>query len=142
MLTLFWLLLYAFILHTSVRKEFVILKSIGIIAMKSRETRSVIYTCRYSSGHFAVMSTGISAGVDDWPCLSTFYCYDPYWLQIFPYTCLFTFFVPIIILVNSHAPLQIKEWSRISFSCVPHPLKSSYASKLCICVCLPCCTVL
>jgi len=25
------------------------------------------------------MSTGISTGVDDWPCLTTFYCYDPYW---------------------------------------------------------------
>ena len=27
------------------------------------------------------MSTGISAGVDDWPCFTTFYCYDPYWLK-------------------------------------------------------------
>ena len=24
------------------------------------------------------MSTGISTGVDDWPCFTTFYCYDPY----------------------------------------------------------------
>jgi len=24
------------------------------------------------------MSTRISAGVDDWPCITTFYCYDPY----------------------------------------------------------------
>ena len=34
------------------REKFVILKSIGIIAIKSSETRSVIYTCRYSSGNF------------------------------------------------------------------------------------------
>jgi len=28
------------------------------------------------------MSTGIliSAGVDDWPCFTIFYCYDSYWL--------------------------------------------------------------
>jgi len=33
-------------------------------------------------------------------------------LQIFPYIyiCLFTFFVTVIILVNSQAPLQKKEW--------------------------------
>ena len=30
----------------------VILQSIGIIVIKSRETRAVIYTCRYSSGQF------------------------------------------------------------------------------------------
>ena len=33
-------------------ENFVILQSIGIIAIKSRETRVVIYTCRYSSGQF------------------------------------------------------------------------------------------
>jgi len=32
------------------------------MAIKSNETRSVIYTCRYSSE--LKMSTGISAGVD------------------------------------------------------------------------------
>ena len=40
------------------------------------------------------MSTGLSTGVDDWPCFTTFYCYDVWFLlilklQIFPYTCLF-----------------------------------------------------
>jgi len=34
------------------KEKFVISQSIGIIAMKSRETRAVIYTCRYSSGQF------------------------------------------------------------------------------------------
>jgi len=34
------------------KEKIVILQSIGIIAIKSSETRSVIYTCRYSSGHF------------------------------------------------------------------------------------------
>ena len=34
------------------KKNFVILQSIGIIAIKSRETRSVICTYRYSSGQF------------------------------------------------------------------------------------------
>ena len=34
------------------KKNFVILQSIGIIAIKSSETRAVIYTCRYSSGQF------------------------------------------------------------------------------------------
>ena len=38
--------------QTSVRKFFVIIQSIGIIAIRSSETRAVIYTCRYSSGHF------------------------------------------------------------------------------------------
>ena len=26
------------------------------------------------------LSIRISAGVDNWPCFITFYCYDPYWL--------------------------------------------------------------
>ena len=34
------------------KEKFVILKSIGIIAIKSSETRSVVYTCRHSSGYF------------------------------------------------------------------------------------------
>jgi len=34
------------------KEKFVILQSIGIIAIKSSETRAVIYTCRYCSGHF------------------------------------------------------------------------------------------
>ena len=40
------------------------------------------------------MSTGISAGVDDWLCFTTFYCYDPkkFSLHFFVY-----FFVTIII---------------------------------------------
>jgi len=32
-------------------EKFVILQSIGIIVIKSRETRAIIYTCRYFSGH-------------------------------------------------------------------------------------------
>jgi len=35
--------------QTNVRKK---LQSLDIIAIKSRETRSVIYTCRYSGGQF------------------------------------------------------------------------------------------
>jgi len=38
--------------YNKCKKKIVILKSIGIIAIKSSETRSVVYTCRYSSGHF------------------------------------------------------------------------------------------
>ena len=32
-------------------EKFAILQSIGIIVIKNRETRAVIYTYRYSSGH-------------------------------------------------------------------------------------------
>ena len=34
------------------KEKIVILHSIGIIVIKSRETRAIIHTCRYSSGHF------------------------------------------------------------------------------------------
>jgi len=34
------------------KEKLVILQSIGIIVIKSKETRVVTYTCRYSSGHF------------------------------------------------------------------------------------------
>ena len=34
------------------KENFVILQSMGIIVIKSRETRAVIYTCRYFSGQF------------------------------------------------------------------------------------------
>ena len=35
------------------KQKFVILQSIGImVIIKTRETKSVIYTCRYSSGQF------------------------------------------------------------------------------------------
>ena len=34
------------------KRKFVILQSIGIIAIKSSKTRAVIYTCRYSIGQF------------------------------------------------------------------------------------------
>ena len=37
-------------LNKQVYGKFVILQSLGIIAIKSSETRAVIYTCRYSSG--------------------------------------------------------------------------------------------
>jgi len=33
------------------KEKLVILQAIGIIVMKSKETRVVAYTCRYSSGH-------------------------------------------------------------------------------------------
>jgi len=58
------------------------------------------------------MSTGISAGEDDCPCFFTFYYYDPIQFKITIFSLhlfLFTFFVTIIILVNSQAPLQKKE---------------------------------
>jgi len=79
------------------KKKIVNLQSIGIIAIKSRKTRAVIYTCRYSKLNYRdKTSTWISAGVNDCPCFSTFYCYDPYILvaklKIFSYACFFTFF--------------------------------------------------
>jgi len=37
--------------QTKKKKKLVILQSIGIIVIKSKETRVVTYTCRYSSGH-------------------------------------------------------------------------------------------
>jgi len=33
------------------KEKFVILQSIGIIVIKSKETKVITYTCRYSSGH-------------------------------------------------------------------------------------------
>ena len=38
--------------QTGVRKKLVILQSIGIIVINSKETRVITYTCRYSSGLF------------------------------------------------------------------------------------------
>ena len=38
--------------YKQVLRKFVILRSIGTITVKSKETRAVIYTCRYSSGQF------------------------------------------------------------------------------------------
>ena len=58
--------------------------------MKSKETRVVTFTCRYSSGElipiiqscqdelWGLNATRISAGVNDHPCFLTFYNYDPY----------------------------------------------------------------
>ena len=45
------------------------------------------------------MSTRISAGVDDCPCFTTFIAMIPIDCKItnFPYTCLFTFLLTIII---------------------------------------------
>ena len=34
------------------KEEFVILQSIGIIVIKSKEIRVITYTCRYSNAHF------------------------------------------------------------------------------------------
>ena len=76
------------------KEKFVILQSIGIIAIKSSETNAVINTYRYSSGQFNPykLSIRISAGVDDCPCFNTFLLLLSLLilkLQIFPYTCLF-----------------------------------------------------
>jgi len=38
------------------KEKLVILQSIGIMVIKSKETRMIIYTCRYSSGHPADMT--------------------------------------------------------------------------------------
>ena len=64
----------------------------GDHSYKSKETRVVTYTCRYSSGHLIdpynpVMSgwirdwmpARISAGVGDHHCFLTFYNCDHYW---------------------------------------------------------------
>ena len=37
------------------KEKFVILQSIGIIVIKSKETRVVTYTCVYSSGHLILI---------------------------------------------------------------------------------------
>ena len=67
------------------------------------------------------MYTRISASVDDCPC--DFFAMVPLIvkLQIFPNTCMFTVLVTVIMLVNSQAPLQKKEWLLILYSLVPHP---------------------
>ena len=41
------------------QEKLVILQSIGIIAIKSKETMVVTYTCRYSSGHFTLKPAAI-----------------------------------------------------------------------------------
>ena len=70
--------------QTKIDKEkLVILQSIGIIVIKSKETRVIAYTCRYSKGHLipiiqlcqdelGIKCTRISAGVDDHLCFLTF----------------------------------------------------------------------
>jgi len=40
-------LMYGFTFSSMYKEKFVILQSIGIIRIKSSETRAVIYTCRY-----------------------------------------------------------------------------------------------
>ena len=37
------------------KEKFVILRSIGIIVINSKETREFTYTCRYSSGHLILI---------------------------------------------------------------------------------------
>ena len=64
-----------------------------VIEIQSKETREVIYTCRYTTecllsdvqsiamtevGNKRQMSTSITACVDDLPCFLAFYFYDPY----------------------------------------------------------------
>jgi len=70
------------------------------------------------------MSTGISAGVMTDLVSLLFVAMIPIDCKITIFSlCLFVyFFVTIIILVNSQAPLQTKEWPRILFLQVPHPL--------------------
>ena len=43
-------LIYFTIFTSSYKTKFAILQAIGIIQIKSKETRVVAYTCRYSSG--------------------------------------------------------------------------------------------
>ena len=71
------------------REKFVILQLIGIMAVKSKETRAAAYTCRYSSEHsipliqscqdgLGIKCLLIFTGVDDCPCFLPLYSYDPY----------------------------------------------------------------
>jgi len=77
-------------------KTFFILQSIGIVAIKSRQTKAVIYTFRYSSGQF-----------NPYKCrwLPLFLYFLLLWSQlivklwVFPYTCLLTVLVTTIILL-------------------------------------------
>ena len=61
--------------YNTYKEKLVILQSTGIIVIKSKETRVVAYTCRYSSGHLIPDMTElikrISEGVDDHPCFLT-----------------------------------------------------------------------
>ena len=47
------------------KEKLVILRSIGIIVLKSKEKRMITYTCRYSSGHLipAIQSCQDELGV-------------------------------------------------------------------------------
>ena len=78
------------------KEKFVILQSIGIIVVKQGQSSTpadilVDIINPYNSATGIKLSTTISVGVDDFPCFTTFYCYDSYYvivkLQIFPYTC-------------------------------------------------------
>jgi len=42
------------------KEKLVILQSIGIIVIKSKETRMITYTCRYSSGHLSTIFLAIN----------------------------------------------------------------------------------
>ena len=48
--------LYIALYDNKYMEKLVILQSIGIIAIKSKETRVITYTCRYSSGHIIHVS--------------------------------------------------------------------------------------
>ena len=40
--------------YNKCKEKLVILQSIGIIVIRSNETRVITYTCRYSSGHLSL----------------------------------------------------------------------------------------
>jgi len=42
---------FSYLLYYKYKEKLVISQSIGIIFIKSKETRVITYTCRYSSGH-------------------------------------------------------------------------------------------
>ena len=51
--------------------------------------REVAYTCRYTSGHLIMTGLGIKC-IDNLPCFTTFYFYDPSSNLIPIYLCFYT----------------------------------------------------
>jgi len=44
------------------KEKLVILQSIGVIAIKSKKTRVITYTCKYSSGHLIpIIQSGLTS---------------------------------------------------------------------------------
>ena len=91
--------------QTSIREKFIILQSIGIIFIKSKETKMVTYTCRYCSRHLIpiIQSCEDELGIK-WPqckwsplnCFLTFYNYDPYWLQNYKFFLMLVYSTTIL----------------------------------------------